>query len=170
MTMHRREIITAGGVLFWTGCIDITSNAPKTTDSASPNTESKSANSSQTRTPASSDTSTHTDHRVSVITTEEKNLSGQEEQDNETLQFDDLPKEEQNLVKKALPNKTHFICDIPPDESPWWKFAHRPEKSKAYLEHRQEYYELWVRIGDQLFMDTGDTPSKESISETCGGS
>lgn len=104
-------------------------------------------------------------HHSATLAAENVDLSAKELESAEVLHFHALPEDEQTLLKKVLPDGYRISCDTPPDDSPWWSLAHRPEREDAYVEYQDTLYGLWLRITDMVFIDTSTGPPDEKVKE-----
>ena len=104
--------------------------------------------------------------RYAVLATEEVHLTAEERESAERLRFESLPADEQAFLEEALPNGSHVSCDIPPDDSPWWSFAQRSGRERAYLEYQESFYGMWLQITDMLYLATASYPRGE-VKERC---
>lgn len=108
-------------------------------------------------------------HYSATLSTEQTELTADQRESAEILRFNSLPEDEQALLENALPNGSLVSCDTPPDGSPWWSLAHRPERMKVYIEYNGSFYAVWLRITDMMFMDSAEPPGEnvEQKVEDC---
>ena len=92
-------------------------------------------------------------------------LTAEERESAEILRFDSLPADEQALLEKALPDGSHESCEKPPDDSPWWSFARRPEQENVYVEYDCSFHVLSLYITDMHCLGTASHPPGEKLEE-----
>lgn len=167
----RREFVRASGLAVTVsvaGCSGTRSSDTSATPTVAPSTtHDRGTSNEREATSTTSGTATPGMPRHAVLATEKVNLTAEERDSAEILHFNSLPADEQALLEKALPNGSHVSCETPPDGSPWWSFAHRPERMEAYLEYQGAHYGVWLQITDMAFLETASYPSgvKEEACE-----
>ena len=98
------------------------------------------------------------DMHEAVIEAEPVTLSSEQRSSVDPLVFEELPPEEQELVRISIDEEAYRKCpaadpDVP---DPLSSFAgravrHADENYTTYLKRGDEYYRLHVRIGDQVY-------------------
>lgn len=82
----------------------------------------------------------------------------------ETVQYRDLPEDEQNVAETAVNEEFYHVCPEIPDAVQ--SFANRfDDPDSAYLTYQDSVYALWIRITDVVLASTASSPD---ANPSCG--